>query len=305
MHIPNGMLHGEVCPVSAVVAAGWVGFAAWRAFLSKDKPFAGRFAAVTALIFAAQMMNFPINGGTSGHLVGGVLATALLGIPFGILSMALVVTIQCLVFADGGFSVLGANIFNMALMGAGLGGFIYSIFSRRFSLKTPQAVFGLGLAAWFSVMLSALFCAIELSISGTIPFFRVVGAMLSTHSFIGIGEGIITVAACFAFASETGRVTRKRTVTAPLLASGIIAVVLSPWACGFPDGLEWVALKFKFLHESAPTFVTPLADYSVGAFNNEMFAGSFAGLAGVIITFIAAWITAKLLNKPAVCAEKV
>jgi len=297
MHIPNGMLHGQICPVSAAVSAIGIGFAAWRAFLSKEKPKAARFAAITALIFAGQMMNFPINGGTSGHLIGGVLAAALLGIPFGILSMALVVTIQCLVFADGGLSVLGANIFNMAIVGAGLGGIIQAFFSKRSLPRSSQHAFGLGFAAWVSVMLAAFFCSLELSVSGTIPFSRVIGAMLGTHMFIGIGEGLITLAACFAFASEPEQASQRRSVAVPLMASGIIALMLSPFASGLPDGLEWVAGKFQFLHESAPMFVSPLPDYTVPAISNEMLTTGLAGLSGVMITFIIAWSVAKLLNK--------
>ena len=110
MHIPNSMLQGAVCPVTALVGVLGVAVAALKAFWSEHKPSAARFGAITALIFAGQMMNFPIQDGTSGHLLGGVLAAALLGTPFGILSIALVVTIQCLVFSDGGFAVLGANI---------------------------------------------------------------------------------------------------------------------------------------------------------------------------------------------------
>lgn len=297
MHIPNGMLQGQICPVSALISAAGVGLAAWKAFFSKEKPKALRFAAITALIFAAQMMNFPISGGTSGHLLGGVLAAALLGIPFGILSMALVVTIQCLVFADGGFSVLGANILNMAIVGAGLGGIIQAYFRRNFALKSFWYGLGIGLAAWLSVMMAALFCSIELAIAGTIPFFKVAGAMLDTHAFIGIGEALITVAACFAFASESIEAAQKKAAAIPLLAAGIIAFVLSPFASGLPDGLEWVAQKFQFLHESAPAFVSPLPDYTVAAISNETLAAGLAGLIGVMITFFIAWITARLLTK--------
>ena len=299
MHIPNAMLQGGICPVTALVSAAGIGFAAFRAFFAEHKPTASRFAAITALIFAGQMMNFPISGGTSGHLVGGVLAAALLGIPFGILSMALVVTIQCLVFADGGFSVLGANILNMAIIGAGLGGIIQAAFKRRFPLKSLQYGLGLGFAAWISVMLAAFVCSLELAFSGTIPFFKVIGAMLSSHAFIGIGEAAITVAACYVLALESQKSLNRKSSPIPLLAAGIIAFILSPFASGLPDGLEWVAEKYRFLHESAPTFVSPLPDYTVPAISNEILTTGLAGLLGVIITFSTAWLTARLLNKSA------
>lgn len=297
MHIPNAMLQGGICPVTALVSVAGIGLAAFRAFFAEHKPSTAKFAAITALIFAGQMMNFPISGGTSGHLLGGVLAVALLGIPFGILSMALVVTIQCLVFSDGGFTVLGANILNMAIVGAGLGGMIHQFLAKKFEPGSAQYAIGLGFTAWISLMIAALACSIELGISGTIPFFKVVGAMLGTHALIGIGEGLITVAVCLGLAFEPIRVSKRKSVTIPLVASGIIAFVLSPFASGFPDGLEWVAEKYQFLHESAPTFVSPLPGYTVPVISNEMLTTSLAGLLGVIITFFIALLIAKLLNK--------
>ena len=295
MHIPNSMLQGAVCPVTALVSVMGVAACALRGFWAKNKPSAAKFAAITALIFAGQMMNFPVQDGTSGHLLGGVLAATLLGVPFGMLSIALVVTIQCLVFSDGGFAVLGVNIFNMAIIGAGLGGLINSYLVKKFPAKSSQYAIGLGITAWLSVMMAALACSIELAISGTIAFPKVIGAMLGTHALIGIGEGLITVAVCFALAAEPIKTSPKRSVAVPLVASGIIATMMSPFANGFPDGLEWVAEKHQFLHESAPSFVGPLPDYSVSWVSNEMISTGLAGLAGVALTFFIAWGVAKML----------
>ncbi len=296
MHIPDGMLQGSICSVSAVVSAVGIGLAAWKAFFSKKKPQAFRFAAITALIFAGQMMNFSINGGTSGHLLGGVLAVALLGVPFGILSMAFVVTIQCLAFADGGVSVLGVNILNMAIIGVGIGGLMHTFLINKFPLKSFQYAIGLALAAWASVMMAALACSIELGISGTISFSKVIGAMFGAHALIGIGEGLITVVVCRSLAFKPIKDLNRKSAMVPLAASGIIAFILSPFASGLPDGLEWVAAKYSFLHESAPTFVSPLAGYAIPVVKNEMLTTGLAGLAGVIITFFIAWFAAKLLN---------
>lgn len=298
MHIPNSMLHGTICPVTVLVSTVGIAVAALKAFWSGHKPTAARFGAITALIFAGQMMNFPIQNGTSGHLLGGVLAAALLGVPFGVLSIALVVTIQCLVFSDGGFIVLGANVLNMAIIGAGLGGLINLYLVKKFSLKSKQNAISLGIAAWLSVILAALACSIELAISGTIEFHKVAGAMLGTHALIGIGEGLITVAVCFALAAEPIKTSPKRSVAVPLVASGIIATMLSPFASGFPDGLEWVAQKYQFLHESAPSFVGPLPDYSVSWISNESISTGLAGLVGVALTFFIAWGVARILISP-------
>ena len=298
MHIPNGMLQGGICPVTAVVSIVGIGVVGFKAFFAEHKPSTAKFAAITALIFAGQMMNFSISGGTSGHLIGGVLVVVLLGVPFGILSMALVVAIQCLVFSDGGFTVLGANILNMAIIGAGLGGVIRNVFAKRLPSNSLQYMVGLGFAAWLAVMMAAFACSMELAISGTIPFRTVIGAMLGTHALIGIGEGLITVVVCLALASKSVNISQKRSVVVPLMASGIIATILSPFASGLPDGLEWVAQKYTFLHEAAPTFVSPLPDYAVPAISNEVLTTGLAGIIGVIITFFIAWIVARFLNKP-------
>lgn len=295
MHIPNGMLQGAVCPVTALVSVMGVAIAALKAFWTENKPTAARFAAITAFIFAGQMINFPIQNGTSGHLLGGVLAAALLGVPFGVLSMALVVTIQCLVFSDGGFVALGANVLNMALIGAGLGGVINSYFAKKTPIKSLQYALSLGITAWLSVMMAVLACSIELALSGTISFSRVIGAMLGAHCLIGIGEGIITIGAYFALSTEQIKTSSKRSITVPLIASGIIAAVISPFASGFPDGLEWVAQKYQFFHDSLPSFVSPLPDYSVSWVNSEIISTGLAGLVGVLVTFLIAWGMVKVL----------
>ncbi|MDP8297827.1 MAG: energy-coupling factor ABC transporter permease [Candidatus Orphnella occulta] len=298
MHVPNSMLQGHICPVTALVGAVGVAIAAIVAFRSKNKPTAARFGAITALIFAAQMINFPILDGTSGHLLGGVLASTLLGTPFGILAVSLVVTIQCLVFSDGGFTVLGANILNMALIGAGLGGVLRMHFLDKVPVRSLLYASRLGLIAWLSVMMAALAVSIELALSGTITFSTVVITMLGAHALIGIGEGLITIATCFAFAQEPANTSKKWSVTVPLIASGVIATMLSPFASGFPDGLEWVAAKYQFLHEAAPTFVSPLPDYSVLSVSNAAISTGLAGLAGVTLTFLVAWAAAKMLTLP-------
>lgn len=284
MHIPDSMLHGAVCPVTATLSAAGVIAAAYFSMKANDKPSAARFAAITALIFAAQMMNFPILNGTSGHLLGGVLAASLLGVPFGVLAIALVVTIQSLVFADGGISVLGANIFNMAIIGAGVGGLLRNALAARLA-GTAGGYVATALAAGVSVVLAAFAASVELAVDGQIAFASVVPAMLGTHALIGLGEALITVAACLLFARDTASTPAQGQFAMPLLAAVVVAMVLSPFASGFPDGLEWVAGQYQFLHESAPLFVAPLADYAVPAVASESLSTGLAGLLGVLISF--------------------
>jgi cobalt/nickel transport system permease protein len=298
MHIPDSMLQGSICPVTATVSTAGVIAAAYFGMKAKDKPTAARFGAMTALIFAGQMMNFPIMDGTSGHLLGGVLAASVLGTPFGVLSIALVVMIQSLVFSDGGVTVLGANIFNMAILGAGVGGVLRSRLAARW-----QGGYGKYAAtaavSWLSVVLASLAVSVELAVDGRIAFFKVVPAMLGTHALIGIGEAVITVAGCLLLLEHTATArTARGQAVVPLTAAAVIALMLSPFASGFPDGLEWVGRKYYFLHESAPAFVGPLVDYTVPSFSNQMLSTGVAGLLGVIVSFGVAWIMAKLMEAP-------
>lgn len=148
---------------------------------------------MSAFIFVAQMINFPIMGGTSGHLFGGVMASVLLGPYAGATVLASVLIFQCLVFQDGGLLALGANILNMALAGT-LGG--YAIYRLFMSVLGSEKGFlaACAIASWCSVIIAAFFCALELAISGTSPVGIVIPAMVGVHMIIGIGEAVITVA---------------------------------------------------------------------------------------------------------------
>ncbi|MFZ4775567.1 MAG: energy-coupling factor ABC transporter permease [Terrimicrobiaceae bacterium] len=296
MHIPTGMMDGAVCPVTAVVAAAGIGAAAWAALKSDEKPEVLKFASVSALIFAAQMVNFPVASGTSGHLLGGVLASALLGTPFGVLALGLVLAVQCLLFSDGGVSLLGANIVNMSLIGAGLGGLIAGSVRGR----SPLSLARLGFAAWISVPLAALACSVELALSGAVPFATSAPAMLGTHAVIGAGEALITVLA-FSLLSAPAATTSRKGALAPALAAIVIALVLSPFASGLPDGLEWVASRLGFLHESAPAFVAPLAEYSLSASLPAVLSTGLAGLAGVLVVFVLGSAVSLAWNTPRLC----
>lgn len=299
MHIPQNLLDGNLCPVTAVISGLCLAGAALAAYRSAEKPRPLRFAAVSAFIFAAQMMNFPINGGTSGHLLGGVLASALLGVPFGVLALALVVTIQALVFADGGLTVLGANVLNMAVLGAGLGGLLRLGLLRKLPASGARIWIATGLASWASVMLAALACAVELALAGVLPLERVAPAMLGIHALIGVGEALITCAALALFErpATIGVAPASRGFAAPALAAVLIALCLSPFASPLPDGLEAVMAQYQVLHEAAPLFVTPLADYQIAGVASGALSTGLAGLIGVVLTFLTAGALALPLTR--------
>ncbi len=278
MHIPNEMLNGLICPVSATLAVAGIAVATYAARRSQNRPSAARFAAVAALVFAAQMLNFPVQDGTSGHLLGGVVASSLLGVPFGVLALALVVSLQSLVFADGGLLVLGANVVNMALLGAGAGGLINAFLLRK-GLSRHLALLA---SAWGSVLLAASACSIELAISGTIEAGKVFPAMLGIHALIGVGEALLTVVLVGAFGNQRTTVGRW-SFGAPFLGAVLAATLLSPFASSRPDGLEWVAEQYGVVAEGAPLFVTPLADYAVSMISNAAVSTALAGLIGVML----------------------
>ena len=149
---------------------------------------------LAAFIFAAQMLNFPVAGGTSGHMVGAALAAILIG-PWGaIIIMAAVLMAQSLIFQDGGLLALGANIFNMGIIASFSAYYIYRLVETLFGSSVKAKLIGGFAAGWASVFLAAIVCALELAISGASPLRAVMPAMAGVHALIGIGEGLITVA---------------------------------------------------------------------------------------------------------------
>lgn len=283
MHIPDSMLQGAICPLTLAAGAAGLSVAVAVAVRSANKPSAARFAAVAALIFAGQMMNFSIPGGTSGHLLGGVLAAALLGVPFGVLAMTLVLAVQALLFADGGLLAFGANVLNMALIGVGIGGLCLRPQWGRLGQGTLLALGG-----WLSVMAAALAASAELAISSSHSLITVATAMLGSHAWIGIGEGIITVAAWLVLAPALQQSHRRLALAAPVLGACVIALFLSPLASSLPDGLEHGAAQLQLLLQGGSSFA-PMADYLLPGIASEALATGLAGLLGTLATFAGAW----------------
>jgi cobalt/nickel transport system permease protein len=192
MHIPDGYLSADVNVAAYAVSAGVCALAVARAnrrLGEKEVPLLGMTA---AFIFAAQMLNFPVVGGTSGHFLGATLAAVLLGPLNACLVMAIVLAIQCLGFADGGLTTLGANLFNMGIVGA-LGGWLLF---RVLKAVLPRTRLGFlaaaAVASWTGVVAASACCAGELVWSGKLPLGVALPAMVGVHALIGIGEAIIT-----------------------------------------------------------------------------------------------------------------
>ena len=194
MHIPDGFINAGVSAGAGIVAAGGVGVCLKKAADDLEERQAPMAGLVAAFIFAVQMLNFPVAAGTSGHLLGGVLAAVLVGPWSGALCVALVLFVQALFFADGGLSALGLNVINMAIFGA-LGGYAVFVWLRKLLPATrPMVVVASGIAGGVSVVFAAIGFWIGYALGGVggAPLRTVFAAMVGAHVLIGVGEGIIT-----------------------------------------------------------------------------------------------------------------
>lgn len=192
MHIPDGFLNAATAAGTYIASAGAVGYSLRKTsgrLGEKQVPLVGVMA---AFIFAAQMLNFPVAGGTSGHLIGGALAAIVLGPWTGLLVMTSVLVVQALIFQDGGITALGANVLNMGVIAPFLGYYAYTLVKTLLGDNARAEFAGSFVAGWISVFAAAVACALELALSGTSPLQIALPAMASIHALIGIGEGLIT-----------------------------------------------------------------------------------------------------------------
>jgi cobalt/nickel transport system permease protein len=269
----------------------------------KMVPLAGIAA---AFVFAAQMFNFPVAAGTTGHLLGGALAAILLGPHVGALVVTVVVVVQALAFADGGLTALGYNVLNMAIIPAYGGYAAYSGFRRILPQGRRGVVAATGLAAGVSVIFSAAAFSIQWLFGATapVPFDTVFGAMVGVHTMIGIGEGVISALTVGAVLSarpdlvfgasdldraqleESDRAPLRVFVIASVLVTMLLATVVSQFAVDDPDGLEAVAEDTGFISSGQEHGLTDsiFADYATTGINNEGLSLAIAGAAGTIIT---------------------
>ena len=251
MHIPDGFLSFTVSIICWVITVITLSVAISRSNKSLGERQVPLMGVMAAFIFAAQMINFPVAGGTSGHLLGGALAAITLGPWAGMLVMTAVIAVQALLFQDGGLLVMGANILNMGLITVAIGYGLYRSTSMgNRTLKLTVA----GIAAWLSVMAGALFTALQLWLSGTSQLQIVIPAMLTVHGLIGLGEALITVAALtFIFQtrpdlidenSASAKGSRGWVVAGVLMTLAVL--LLSPLASANPVGLNSVAADLGF-----------------------------------------------------------
>ncbi len=308
MHIPDGFLDVKTIVTTTALAAGTLGFAlryTRQQLTARRIPLLGL---ASAFVFAAQMINFPVLGGTSGHMIGGTLTAVLLGPSAAVVVISSVLIVQCFLFADGGVTALGANILNMAFIG-GVGGWLAYWLLCRLSPNKTWRYIAAGVAAWAATVAASIACSAELAASHTAQWLTVFPIMAGVHMLIGIGEALITALVLITVTKVRPELTAGETTTSKtqrgiafgvygLIACVGIAVFGAPLASESPDGLDHTAEQLSFSEKATNIAPAPLPDYSVSMISSEKISVAVAGAIGTIAVFALTSGLARLLNKP-------
>jgi cobalt/nickel transport system permease protein len=305
MHIPDGFLNIPVSIVLWIISVVVIAIALRKMNKQLGEREIPLMGVLAAAIFAGQMLNFSVIGGTSGHLLGAALAVILVGPWAAVLVMTCVVSIQAILFQDGGLISLGANLFNMAIVGVFVSYAVLTLIKKLIRNEKVSLFVSSGLAAWISIFFASLACALELAASGTSPANIAIPVMAGIHALIGIGEALITIGAVsFIYASRKDLVlTEKAGKTSSsgiLIGGGVIALVLtilSPLASSHPDGLEWFAERQGFLSQARVSIYNLIPDYVLPGVSNEALATILAGIIGAGVVFTIAFGIARSQKK--------
>jgi cobalt/nickel transport system permease protein len=307
MHIPDGFLDVKTAVATGLFSATGLGAAlrhAGKHLQSRKIPLIGLTA---AFIFVAQMLNFPVASGTSGHLLGSTFASVLLGPSAAIIVMSSVLIVQSFIFADGGILALGANIFNMAIVAPLVGYGTYK--ALRLLLRGSQGqLVAVGFASWLSTVLAAVFCAGELAWSGTASWKAAFPAMAGVHMLTGLGEAAITMLVIAAIGRTRPELMNDiddstapsggsaKIVYGALIVIGLFLLV-APHASPLPDGLEKVAASLGFEQKavSDPPISSPLKGYQIPGIQSASTATIVAGAVGAIAVFALSFLFARVL----------
>ena len=260
-----------------------------------------------AFVFTAQMLNFPVAGGTSGHLIGAVLTAVLLGPSAAVIVITSVLFVQCFLFADGGVLALGANIFNMAIIAPLCGYAIYSMIHRMIPAMRG-VIIGASFASWCSAVLASICCTGELAFSGTVPWATAFFAMTTVHALIGLGEGLITALVLAAVNTTRPELLKRNTRNSKtgdyrvfifygLLVTAGLVIFVSPFASPFPDGLEKVSrlLGFEYKAAAQPIVSMPFTSYRFPGISSVAMSTVAAGALGLLVVFVLSVVLAYIL----------
>ena len=302
LHIPDGFLSAAVALVGWALAIAAIAYALRQTrgqLGGKQIPLMGVLA---AFIFAAQSINVPVGGGTSGHLLGGVLAAIILGPWAAVLIMTSVVGVQAILFQDGGVTALGFNIVNMGVITAFTGHFVYQQLKKILGEGRNSMLIAGAVGGWLSMMIGAIAAGIELAISGTSPLNVAVPAMAIVHAVLGIIEAVITLGALtFIYSARRDLLAICESAPAQTSASWIgvglavalIIAALSPLASSDPDGLEKVAEQYNFLDKAAAPLYNLLPNYTIPFIANETLGGIVAVALGTLVVFSVVFLIAR------------
>lgn len=298
MHIPDGFLTPAVLGASAAAGAAAVGLASRRAQKGADEGRAPKLGILGAFVFAAQMINFPVGAGTTGHLLGSALLTITLGPAASIVVMTAILIIQALIFQDGGILALGANVLNMAVVGTGAAWLPYRLLGG--SRLRDAGVF---LAGFCSVMGAAAATLGSLILSDVHIPVMLGSLSLSLFGVNALVEGLVTVAVVRLLT----RMNAEWTPAPPPLSSrgvagfGIVAALLAAvgglLASAAPDGLEGLAEQIGITERARLLLASPLAGYEAAFVTNPWLSQAVAGLAGLALTFAGLTALSRILAR--------
>jgi len=307
MHIPDNFLSPPVWASLDCVAAPAIAFVSRRAQKSADTSQLPLLGVLGAFVFAAQMVNFPVGIGTSGHLVGGTLLACIIGPWAAALVMTSILVIQALVFQDGGVLALGANVINMALLGVLVG-----YLPARLLCRSAWGGFGIFIGGTCSVLVSGVLALSELTISGIHMSAATIEVSLIVFAVNALVEGAITLSALRAIERLKPGVSllgangsilpvpkrKLRTLTATIaLASAFIAAIGVAVSSKLPDGLEHLALRLGIHFGAHPVVNSPLSDYYIRELGMNWISRASAGLLGLLCIYAICGIGSHLLGR--------
>jgi len=306
MHIPDGFLSIPVWGTMDAVAAPSIAYIARRAQRDFDHHKIPLMGVMGAFIFAAQMINFPVGSGTSGHLVGGALLSFTLGPAAASIVMTAILATQALVFQDGGVLALGANVFNMAIAGVFAGYLPYLLLRGRKS--------GIFLGGMFSLLVSAALALTELLRSGVHIAAPVLAVSIGLFVVSAVLEGAITVAVMDALERiQPGFVRRPqgpavRRIGFVLAGASLVLAGAGVFiASGQPDGIEKLASQTGIAAQARSLFTSPLAEYKLQMMSSPFLTKSLAGIIGLFMVYLVCLAVSRLLiaSRPALGREGV
>ena len=306
MHIPDGFLDTKTVAVTSLMSVTALGIALRDLRKNVPRRQIPMMGLTAAFVFAAQMLNFPIGGGTSGHMVGSVLVAVLLGPSSAMIVMTSVLIVQAFLFADGGLTCLGANILNMAIVATAAGYALYTVI-RRLWQSDRGTIMGATFSAWCATVIASIFCVGELASSGTIPWNAALPPMAIAHMVIGLGEATITALVLSAIVKIRPELiygspaSGNRPHGRSLVPVGIIVVLaliffVAPHASGLPDGLEKSAEFLGFSQRTIPHDAI-VHEKNIFGIQSDPLSIAIAGSIGAVIAGTLSFGLANLLMR--------